>query len=50
MRHTDLEDIEIRGATLDQVPRDFKRPNVIPWSAIGGVWGVRELRAPERSR
>jgi len=46
MAPTTLDDIEIRGVAVDAVRRNFKRPNVVPWSAIGGIWGVRELRAP----
>lgn len=46
MTPTALTDIEIRGAPLDRVRRRFRRPAVVPWSAIGGVWGVEELTEP----
>lgn len=39
-----LDDIEIRGAALQEVRRPFKRPMVVPWTAISGMWGVQELR------
>ncbi len=43
MRPATLDDIEIRGAPLRDVRRALKRPAVVPWSAIGNVWGVQEL-------
>ncbi len=46
MTPTTLDQIEIRGARLSDVRRAFKRPNVVPWSAIGGVWAVQELTEP----
>ncbi|MEJ2218207.1 MAG: DUF362 domain-containing protein [Gemmatimonadota bacterium] len=46
MTPTRLEDIEVRGAPLEQVRRRFKRPQVIPWSAIANIWGVQELKSP----
>lgn len=46
MTPTTLADIEIRGAPLAEVRRRFRRPAVVPWSAIGGVWGVEELTEP----
>ncbi len=38
-----LADIDIRGASVDSVKRQFMRPNVIPWSDISKVWGVKEI-------
>ncbi len=39
-----LADIEVRGAPIAQVRRPFKRPDVVPWSAINKIWAVEELR------
>jgi uncharacterized protein (DUF362 family) len=41
-----LDDIEILGAPLAEVRREFKRPAVLPWAAISGMWGVEEIRDP----
>ena len=38
-----LAGIEIRGAAPSAVGRQFSRPNVIPWTSINEVWGVKEL-------
>ncbi len=46
MSPTTLDDIEVRGARLTEVRRAFKRPNIVPWSAIGNVWAVQELTQP----
>jgi uncharacterized protein (DUF362 family) len=46
MALTRLEDIEVRGAPVEVVRRRFKRPNIIPWSAIAHTWGVQELKSP----
>jgi len=43
MTPTSLDEIEIRGEPLASVRRPFKRPNVIPWSSINTVWGVKEM-------
>jgi len=44
MLPTALADIEIRGLALAQALRPFRRPNVVSWSAISGVWANQELR------
>jgi uncharacterized protein (DUF362 family) len=46
MTPTSLDAIEVRGAPLADVQRRFKRPAVIPWTAVSGVWGVQELGSP----
>lgn len=46
MTPTALADIETRGAPLAEVRRRFRRPDVVPWTAISGAWGVQELTEP----
>ena len=43
MTPTRLEQIEIRGAPLDQVRRSFVRPMIATWNQIRSFLGVREL-------
>jgi len=43
MLPTAIDQIEVRGETLEGARRPFVRPHVIPWESIGGVWGVEEL-------
>lgn len=43
MKSDSIEDIEIHGEKIDNVKRNFIRPNVIPWTAINKVWGVKEI-------
>jgi uncharacterized protein (DUF362 family) len=43
MLPTSLSDIEVRGLPIESVVRKFKRPEVIPWKAINGVWGNKEI-------
>jgi uncharacterized protein (DUF362 family) len=38
-----LDEIEIRGETLDQVRRPFTRPKVYTWKEIRTVWGAKEV-------
>jgi len=38
-----LEDIEIRGLTIDETRRRFIRPNVAKWMDINKFWGVKEI-------
>jgi uncharacterized protein (DUF362 family) len=40
---TSLEEIEIRGVGLQDARRPVVRPNVIPWTSISGVYGVKVL-------
>jgi uncharacterized protein (DUF362 family) len=43
MRPAKLDEIEVRGARVDQVRRTFLKPNVVPWTSISKSWGVKEL-------
>ena len=38
-----LDDIEIRGLSIDQARRKFLRPDVSKWTDINKFWGVKEL-------
>jgi uncharacterized protein (DUF362 family) len=39
-----LDEIEVRGKTIEAVQRTFAKPHVIPWENIAHVWGVKELQ------
>ena len=43
MKPSSLDDIEIRGESIEGVQRKFKRPDVVPWIAVNKLWGVEEL-------
>ncbi len=43
MRPLSLDEIEIRGRTLQQARRSFVRPHVVSWPSISRFWGSREL-------
>lgn len=43
MTPTRLEDIEVRGETIDAVRRIFQKPEVHPWQEVSKVWGYKEL-------
>ncbi|MBI5960464.1 MAG: DUF362 domain-containing protein [Chloroflexi bacterium] len=38
-----LEDIEVRGETIDDVRRNFLKPQVSPWKQVSKLWGYKEL-------
>ncbi len=38
-----FDEIEMRGLQIDQCKRKFVRPNVMKWSDINKLWGVKEL-------
>lgn len=38
-----LEDIEVRGETIDAVRRNFRKPHVMPWKESTKYWGYKEL-------
>lgn len=38
-----LEEIEVRGEKINNVRRNFKKPEVVPWQAINKQWGIEEL-------
>jgi len=43
MRPASLDEIEIRGRTIDQVKRTFVRPRLVTWPSISRYWGAKEL-------
>lgn len=43
MKPATLDEIEVRGETIQNVQRKFKRPEVVPWNSISKLWGVDEL-------
>jgi uncharacterized protein (DUF362 family) len=43
MRPSSLDEIEIRGEPLERTRRPFARPKVLPWKAIRGAWGNKEI-------
>jgi uncharacterized protein (DUF362 family) len=43
MTPTTLDEIEIRGESLGGVRRSFEKPNVVPWTSINKIWGVKEM-------
>jgi uncharacterized protein (DUF362 family) len=38
-----LDDIEIRGLTIDQCKRQFVKPDIYKWVNINKFWGAKEL-------
>lgn len=38
-----LDNIEIRGLSIDQCKRKFVRPNIMKWTDINKFWGVKEV-------
>ena len=43
MKPTTIDDIEVRGESISNVMRKFRRPNIVPWSSISHLWGVKNL-------
>lgn len=43
MTPTRLEEIEVRGESLDQTRRSFARPEVLPWEVVRSVWATKEV-------
>ena len=43
MQPARLDDIEIRGATIADVQRQFARPTLYAWNSIRSLWGVQEM-------
>lgn len=43
MQPDGLAAIETRGEQIEDVKRQFKKPEVVPWQAINKIWGVEEL-------
>lgn len=38
-----MNEIEVRGEKIEDVRRNFRRPNVIPWASISPFWGNQEI-------
>jgi uncharacterized protein (DUF362 family) len=38
-----LEDIDVRGETIDSVQRSFQKPQIYPWKQVTKTWGYKEL-------
>jgi hypothetical protein len=38
-----LDEIEIRGESLDRVRRSFVKPQLVAWNAIRPYWGNQEI-------
>jgi uncharacterized protein (DUF362 family) len=38
-----MDEIEIRGLTIDDCMRKFRRPDIYKWTDINKFWGVKEL-------
>jgi len=38
-----LDQIEVRGESIDSVKRPFVRPHIVPWSVARTVWATREI-------
>jgi uncharacterized protein (DUF362 family) len=43
MKPSSLDDIEVRGESIKNVKKNFKKPEVVPWNSINKLWGVEEL-------
>jgi uncharacterized protein (DUF362 family) len=43
MKPVDIAEIEVRGAKISEVKKDFLKPNIMPWASVGKVWGAKEI-------
>ena len=43
MKPIAVDEIEVRGAKISDVKKEFLKPNVLPWPAINKVWGAKEI-------
>ena len=43
LRPERMEDIEVRGESLDSLRRTFARPFIVPWSMARNVWATSEI-------
>ncbi len=43
MRPTTLDDIDVKGASIASVRREFVKPSINPWNNIRTFWGVQEM-------
>jgi uncharacterized protein (DUF362 family) len=39
----DIDEIEIRGESIESVKHKFVKPNIVTWNSIKDFWGVKEL-------
>ncbi|HUI64606.1 MAG TPA: DUF362 domain-containing protein [Bacteroidota bacterium] len=44
MEPSTLEEVEVRGESISEVERSFKRPELVSWESINRFWGVKELQ------
>jgi uncharacterized protein (DUF362 family) len=45
MKPTSLDQVEIRGESIETVQMAFKRPEMVPWGEINNWYGVKEIHA-----
>jgi uncharacterized protein (DUF362 family) len=43
MRPAKVNEIEIRGESIEKVKQNFVKPNVVAWTDINKFWGVEEI-------
>jgi uncharacterized protein (DUF362 family) len=43
LKPASLEEVEVRGASIETVRRPFARPRVSPWNVIRPFWAAREI-------
>jgi uncharacterized protein (DUF362 family) len=43
MKPSSVDEIEIRGESLDRLRRPFAKPQLYAWNAIRSVWGAKEI-------
>ena len=43
LRPERLDEIEIRGESVERVRRKFERPQILPWSVVRNFWATREI-------
>jgi uncharacterized protein (DUF362 family) len=41
MKPTNIDEIEVRGAKMSDVKKDFLKPKINPWRNINKVWGAK---------
>ena len=43
MKPMDIDEIEVRGAKVNEVRKNFLKPQIYPWASINKFWGAREI-------
>lgn len=38
-----LDEVELRGESVENVRRKFARPQVVPWEVVRKFWATREI-------